>query len=50
MKEEESPIRTQDRDVPLSGVLSYYENVQLVLQEVKNNFDLWNSMYVISFW
>lgn len=47
MKDAESPIRTQDRNVPLSGVLSHYENVEFVLQELKNNFDTWSTMYVI---
>lgn len=47
MKDAESPIRIQDRTVPLSGVLSHYENVKLVLQELKNNFDTWSAMYVM---
>lgn len=48
IKEEDSLIRTQDRDVPLSGVLNYYENMQMVFREVKKNFDLWSTMYVVN--
>lgn len=46
MRQAESPIRLQDIKLPLIGVLSYYENVKLVLQELKNNFDVWSTMYV----
>lgn len=48
MKDTESPIRAQDRDVPLSVILSHYRNVPLVLQELKNNYDVWSTMYVIT--
>lgn len=47
MNDTEGPIRTQDRDVPLRGVVSHYENLGLVLRELKENFDSWSTMYVI---
>ncbi|XP_049870025.1 membrane alanyl aminopeptidase-like [Pectinophora gossypiella] len=45
MQEEESPIRTQDLTVPLESVLAYYENVDLVLNELKDNYDVWSTIY-----
>ncbi|XP_049870026.1 membrane alanyl aminopeptidase-like [Pectinophora gossypiella] len=45
MQEEESPIRTQDLTVPLESVLANYENVDLVLNELKDNYDVWTTIY-----
>ncbi|VVD01643.1 unnamed protein product [Leptidea sinapis] len=42
---ENSPIRTQDLTMPLSGVLSNYSNVNLVLNELEVNYTLWKTIY-----
>ncbi|XP_023950042.2 membrane alanyl aminopeptidase-like [Bicyclus anynana] len=43
---ENSPIKIQDLTVPLSGVLSNYSNVHVVIDSLQNNVSLWKSIYV----
>lgn len=42
---EDSPIRTQDRTVPLSSVLTDYSHLNVVLDALKQNVSLWKSIY-----
>ncbi|XP_045765661.1 membrane alanyl aminopeptidase-like [Maniola jurtina] len=42
---EDGPIKTQDLTVPLSGVLSNYSNVHVVLEGLQMNISLWKSIY-----
>lgn len=41
---ENSPIKTQDLTVPLSSVLSTYNNWHIVIDELQQNYTLWTSM------
>ncbi|XP_047984433.1 membrane alanyl aminopeptidase-like [Leguminivora glycinivorella] len=45
MLEEDSPIRTQDLTTPLASILSNYEHVHVVLEELKQNYMLWTTIY-----
>ncbi|CAH2105884.1 unnamed protein product [Euphydryas editha] len=42
---ENSPIRTQDLNVPLNSVLGEYSNVNIVVEALKQNVSLWKSIY-----
>ncbi|XP_030032733.2 membrane alanyl aminopeptidase-like [Manduca sexta] len=45
MREENSPIKIQDLTVPLTGVLSNYSHLHIVMDELQHNYTLWSTIY-----